>query len=669
MYHQKIKDHKSESRLFTFRAIAALILVLLLIGAVVGRLAYLQIFKYNLYSTLSKQNVLNVMPIEPNRGLIFDRNGVLLAQNLPTFSLKIIPVRSKNINQTIKELKKIIDITPSDIEEFYRSRTSYRPYQPIPLKMKLDEAEVARFYLDQFRFPGVTIEPQMMRYYPLGETVSNIIGYVGRINQQEYNKVDHAQYLPSDYIGKAGIERYYEDNLHGLVGAAEAEIDAGSKIVRMINRIAPNPGSNIYLTIDSQVQAYAKKLMGDEAGAIVAIIPNTGEIIALVTNPGYDDNQFVNGISRATYASLFNTPLHPLYNRAVRGLYSPGSTIKPFFAIAGLNDGVVDTRYKIFDPGWFQLPNSSHIYHDWVKRGHGVVNIVKAIIVSCDVFFYNLSMRLGINRMSNMLDHFGFGKLTGIDLFEEHAGVVPTPEWKLGAQGQHWYPGDTVNTGIGQGALVVTPLQLAVAVSTIAERGIRHQPHLLLKTVDANGKETRPSIPPVKAVVLRDPKIWDTIIGAMEGVVMNPSGTAGGQFGRNAPYTVAAKTGTAQVYGKQRNEEEVEHFDESKIAKELRNNHLFICFAPVEEPKIALGIVIEHTSLAVKIGRQLIDFYFLSEQQRAANPLGISTGYSTNNMKTPPLPVKIPLRRPTTSTNSSSSSPPSPIIIPMRRQN
>lgn len=606
-----INSHKQETSLFMRRSFAALLLVSIFVAIIIFRLIYLQIFQHHFYSTLSRQNLLYLIPIEPNRGLIYDRNGVLLAKNIPVYSLDIIPARVKNLTHMLQRLQKIIPINSQDINIFQHALKRYRPYQPVPLKLKLSEIEVAKFYVNQFRFPGIFVQTHLMRYYPLGKITSNIVGYVGRINAQELNQVSTENYSASDYIGKIGIEKYYEKQLHGTVGAEEVEVDSSGRIVRILQRTPPKPGDTIYLTIDSTLQAFAEKALGDNSGAVVAIQPSTGQILALVTKPNYDPNAFVNGLTARQYQELLNAPLHPLYNRAIRGLYSPGSTIKPFFAIAGLNNRIISPQYTIYDSGWFQLPHTQHIYHDWKLSGHGWVNVTKAIIVSCDTFFYNLAVNMGITRINQILATFGFGILTHIDMPEELSGIVPNPAWKLAKQGYPWYTGDTIITGIGQGSLLVTPLQLAAAMAIIAERGMHLQPHLLLKSVTSDGIETQLNSIPEKAIILRDSKIWSLVIHAMEGVISNPLGSAN-EYGRHPGYTVAAKTGTAQVYGKQRDEEK----SRLNIPKRLRNNHLFISFAPVVHPKIALAVVIEHAAYADVIARKVTDFYFKKLMQK-----------------------------------------------------
>jgi len=581
--------------------VLAAILSLLLIL----RLGYLQLTQHTLYSTLSTKNFLGVIPLEGNRGLIFDRNGVLLAQNTPSFNLALIPDRIKELDQTIEDLGKIISIDKSDIANFKRNLRRYHPFEPVPLRLKLSEEEVARFYVDQYRFPGVVVNTEMIRYYPLKENMTSAIGYVGRINPQELAVLDPVNYRGSNYLGKTGIEKYYENDLHGHVGFEEVEMDANGKVVRSLKKKAPQAGKNLYLTIDSKLQVAAQQALGEESGAVVAIDPSNGDILALVTNPSYDPNLFVTGISQKDYSALLNSPERPLYNRAIRGQFAPGSTVKPFYALAILDLKFADVDYHIYDPGIFRLPHVEHVYHDWnwKRGGHGRVNIVDAITVSCDIYFYTLSLKLGIKHMDEILTAFGFGQKTGIDIPDELPGLVPSPEWKRARHSAAWYPGDTVITGIGQGYLLITPLQLAQATATIANRGLRYQPHLLLKTEDLKEGTHLTPITPLDPVVLQEPGNWDIVIQGMQQVLRSQHGTAWA-VGHDMPYTAAAKTGTAEIYGKHD-----PNITDATVIKRLRNNHLFISFAPVDHPKIAVAIIVEHENIANKVARAVLDAY------------------------------------------------------------
>lgn len=570
------------------------------------RLIYLQVFKHDFYDTLSDRNVINIVPIPANRGLIYDRNGVLLAKNVPVYSLMIVPGRVRNLKDTIKALQKIVKLSPDEVDAFYRNVKQAYPSQPVSLKQQLSESEAAQFYVNQYRFPGVSVQANMMREYPLGEATANVVGYISRITASELAQVNPANYTATDMMGKAGVELEDESLLHGTMGAEEAEIDANGKIIRILKKTPAISGSNIYLTIDSKLQAYGQKLLGKNNGAIVAIQPNTGQVLALVTNPSYDPNLFTKGMTQAEYHELITNPNHPLFNRTLRATYAPGSTVKPFIAYSALNDGVITAKDNIFDPGWYQIPNTKHIFHNWMKNGFGWVNVTKSITVSCDTFFYQLAVALGIDRLDQALTQFGFGQLTGINLPGERAGIVPTPAWKQKHIGQAWYTGDTVVAGIGQGYVTATPLQLAYAATAIANRGLKFQPSVLLKLQQPDGETTVMQPISEKPVETKDPKNWDTVIQGMQQVVSDPQGTAHATFS-GATYTAAGKTGTAQVHGG----DDGANPNESK---RLQNNHLFIVFAPVDHPQIVVAVVVEHihgmSQLAVQVARQFIDYYF-----------------------------------------------------------
>lgn len=596
----KFKDHLKEVGLFNRRLLTASIFVTAALGLLFFRLCYLQIIQHSTYTTLSEKNQVTLLPIAPNRGLIYDRNGVLLAQNIPVFSLDVIPDKIDNMKQTISDLSQIIDITPEDVEQFYKQLKQHRRFDTVPLKLKLTEDEVAKFYVDQYRYPGVMIRARLMRYYPMGPSLVNVVGYVGRINEQEVQNLDQADYAATDFIGKLGIESFYEDLLHGHVGYQEVETDASGRIVRVLKRIPPQPGSNLYLGVDTKLQFAAEKALGDNYGAVVVIKPSTGEILAMASNPNYDPNVFVKGMSSAEYKAIQNAPGRPLYNRTLRGLYPFGSTIKPFLALEALNSHTIDTSFKIRDPGYFSLPGSDHVYRDWKKGGHGTVDVVRAITISCDVFFYTVGMKMGISHIDAILNDFGFGHLTGIDIGEELPGLVPSPQWKRKQKGQIWYPGDTVISAIGQGYMLTTPLQLANGASKMAMRGQAFIPHLLIKSQDSQGvfHEVAP-VP--SSQVNADPQSWNTVITGMRGVV-SPGGTAG-SLSTNA-YTLAGKTGTAQVYSTHGKGEM------KNLPKNLRDNTLFIAFAPVDNPQIALGVIVENSHDAKLVAKKVLDTFF-----------------------------------------------------------
>lgn len=604
-----IKNFIQETRLFQRRLVVVAVFTAILCVLLIIRLFYLQIMQHDLYTTLSRQNQFNLIPIEANRGLIYDRNGVLLAENIPIFSLEITPERVKNLQQTIAGLQKIIAISPYDLTQFQKSLRQRRPYQPAPLKIRLNDDEVAKFYVDQYQFPGVSVNAHLMRYYPLGAVMTPVLGYVGRISEQDIQNIDTENYAGSNYIGKTGIEKHYESILHGTVGYRQVEIDASGRIIRTVKRIPTIPGENLYLTIDSNLQIAAAQALGDISGSVVVIQPQTGQVLALVSNPSYDPNLFVNGISPEDFKVLQNAEGKPLYNRATRGQFPIASTIKPFMAIAGLQYGVITPDYKIRDPGWFALPGVNHVWHDWQEHGHGIVNVSRAIMVSCDTFMYGLGIKLGIDNIDTMLGQFGYGKKTGIDIDDELPGLLPTPAWKQKAYGAPWFAGDTVSASIGQGYMLTTPLQMAHAVSVIANRGLQFKPYLLMKVRKPDGAIVDQKPVQEATVVLRDPSIWDLVIGAMQSVIADPGGTAY-RYWQGIPYTAAAKTGTAQLFRKK----VPGKVDQSTLPKNLRNHSLFIIYAPVNNPQIAVAVVAENSMTpASVIARKVLDYYFITQ--------------------------------------------------------
>lgn len=607
-----IKNHYHEIQLIARRSMLALILICLMVTLLILRLAYLQIYKNELYTTLSTKNAIDLVPVEPPRGLIYDRKGIMLAENIPVFSLDIIPQQVPDLKKTLLALGKIIDLSDSDLSQFKKQLRQHRRFDEIPLKLRLSDEEVARFTENQYRFPGVLIKARLMRRYPYGESFAHVLGYVGRINSQELNVIDPINYSASHYIGKLGIEKFYEDELHGKVGYEEVENDASGKPIRVLKKINGVPGKNIYLTLDSGLQFAAEKALQGHRGAIVAIQPSTGQVLAMVSQPSYDPNLFVLGISQKDYNNLQQSEDKPLYDRALRGLYPLASTIKPYLALEGLQSGATTPEYSFLDPGWFKLANSTHVFHDWKKNGHGRVNIAKAITVSCDIFFYELASKMGIQHIDDILSQFGYGALTGIDLTGELPGIVASPAWKRKNKGTRWYPGDTVISSIGQGDMQATPLQLASAVSTLASRGQRFMPYLMLGQ-QVPGQEYIPQKPiPLAPVKIRDNNYWDLVIHAMQDVVATPPGTAYYKFGRNYTYTIAGKTGTAAL-SKRRNPDEEDK--QESVPERLRDHHLFIAFAPVENPKLALAIITENSNNAVETARIIFDYY-LGGQQR-----------------------------------------------------
>lgn len=604
-----IKNFVQETYIFNRRIALAAIVIIVLSGLLMARAFYMQVVQKELYTTLARENQFNLLPIEPNRGLIFDRNGVLLAENIPVFNLEITPERVTNLQQTIAELQKIITLSPNDLQQFQKTLKQHHPYEPVTLKIRLSEEEVARFAVNQYRFPGVAINARLMRYYPLGAAMNSVVGYVGRINEQDLLNIDTANYNGSTYIGKLGIENYFEKQLHGTIGYQQVEINANGRIIRTLKKIPSISGENLYLTVDSNLQVMAEKALGDISGAVVAIQPKTGQILAMVSNPSYDPNLFVNGISTTDFQKLQNEPGKPLYNRAIRGQFPIGSTIKPFMGIGALDYKVITPDFTIRDPGTFVLPGVRHVYHDWIwPRNHGMVDTVKGIMVSCDPFWWTVGWKMGLDKITDNLRRFGFGQKTGVEMEEELGGLVPSVAWKQKTYGAPWFAGDTVALSIGQGYVTSTPIQLAQAVAIIATRGIRYKPTLLLKTQKPDGTFIQQQPIAETAVKLSDPKIWDLIYQGMEGVVSNPQGTAYPAW-RDAPYQAAAKTGTVQVVSRAPGE-----VSAASLPPNLRNHSMFIIFAPVNDPQIAVAVVAEHSLIPAKvIARKIVDYYFLTE--------------------------------------------------------
>ena len=585
-------------------------MVLALLG-LIARLFYLQVVQHDLYTTESEDNRVKIVALPPNRGLIFDRNGVPLADNLPSYHLEITPEQVKDMDGTLYALSAIVDLRSEDLGRFRTLLKHTRRFDAVPLRFHLSEEEVARFSINRHRFPGVDIAVRLSRHYPLGKYAVQAVGYVGRIDEDELQTLDPANYSGTTHNGKIGIEKSYENLLHGTVGYQQVEINAQGRVLRVLATTPPVAGQNLYLNIDFRLQVIAEAALGGNNGALVAIDPTTGDVLALVSTPSYDPEPFVNGIDNATYKALQTDPDKPLYNRALRGQYPPGSTIKPFMGLAGLALGVTDAEHHVFCPGFFQLPGVTHKYRDWRHEGHGSIALRDAIIQSCDVYFYQLALALGIDRIDDFLSRFGLGRNTGIDVLEEKPGLLPTREWKRRVRKQDWYQGETLITGIGQGYLLVTPLQLASATATLSMRGQRYAPRLLHATQNPGGgalKLVPPQIlPKVDGVA---PDAWQTVIDAMTGVVNSAHGTAR-TIGVNAPYLIAGKTGTAQVFGIKQGE----RYNKNALDESLLDHALFVAFAPVEQPRIAVAVIIEHGghggSVGAPIVRTVMDQYLL----------------------------------------------------------
>lgn len=616
-----LKDHSAEAEIFYERVAIGFGILIVLTLFLVGRLFYLQIIQHDIYRTRSDDNRIHVQSIPPIRGLIFDRNGVLIADNIPTFNLTIIKERVEDIDKTLATIGSLIPLSDSEIKAFQqRLKRRQRPFESTPIKLKLTEREKARIAVNRYALPGVQVEARLVRHYPMGALMAHAVGSVRRINEDDLQKLDSITYSGTDHIGKIGIEKFYERSLLGEVGYQEVETNARGQVMKELSGTPPKPGNNLTMHVDTNLQRAASEALGDRRGSVVAIDPNSGGILAMVSKPSYDPNLFVTGIEYQTYAELRDSEDVPLFNRAVQGQYEPGSTLKPFLALAGLLSGVITPDYSVKDPGWFKLPNNQRLYRDWnwTKKGtggHGVVNLDKAIYRSCNVYFYELAVKLGIERIHDHLTKFGFGSDMSYDLPEAHDGLVPSRAWKERVRQESWYPGDTVNIGIGQGDLLVTPLQLATAVSVLANRGRWVQPRMLkessLYTLPASRSRLLPNI------AEGDDAAWDLVIQSMEKVVhrgnmgFGENGTAWAHIGQDIEYRMAGKSGTAQVVTIEQGEE----YNEEEVDERLRKHAWFVAFAPVQKPEIALAVLVENggggSAIAAPVARKMLDEYLL----------------------------------------------------------
>lgn len=629
MKSSELKNYQREQYQFRLRLGVAAAMVLILFGILLARFFHLQVLRYDHYQTLAENNRISLVPIVPNRGLILDRNGVVMAHNFFAYTLEITPSKVDDVEQTIDELSHIIEITSNDRKSFKKFRDQSHSFESIPLRTHLNETEAARFAVNRYRFPGVEIKSRLFRHYPQGAMGSHLMGYISRINDADMKELeknnDISNYKGSDHIGKSGLEQHYERQLHGTTGFQQVEIDADGHAVRVLSSTPPIPGDNLVLSIDSKLQDIAEKAFGTHRGALVAINPVNGEVLAFVSMPSFDPNLFVDGIDAESWKELNDSLDKPLIDRPLKGLYPPGSTFKPFVAMAGLENGKRTPPFSISDPGYFVLPGSTHHYRDWKPGGHGQVDIRRAITISCDTFFYGLALDLGIDRLTSFLSHFGFGKETGIDIEGERSGLLPTPEWKQNRWKQKWYPGETVITGIGQGYTLVTPLQLAYATATLANNGVAVRPHLVISIQQSSNGVTRPVlIESVDRLQLKPENMELVRLGMAD--VTQPGGTAA-SIGAGAPYTIAAKTGTAQVVGIKQGEK----YDASTIDERHRDHALFIAYAPAEDPKIALAVIVENGghggSTAGPIARQVMDYYLLGKTPaKAAEELDVGAG-------------------------------------------
>ena len=605
----RLKDHEKDGRLIRKRAVVGAVVVLLLTSVLLARMYYLQVVQFEYHTTLAENNRIHVQPIPPSRGLIYDRNGVIIADNRPSFSLTLTRERAGDWPQVLDVIVEVLELEPDDRALFERRvRQGRRPFEPVPVLFELSEEQIARVAVNQFRLPGVEVVAQLVRHYPLGEHFAHSVGYVGRINEKELKTLDPVAYSGTHHIGKTGIERFYEDELHGEVGYEEVETNARGRVLRVLKRTDPIPGKDIVLSLDIRLQEAAEAALAGRRGAIVAIQPQTGEVLAMVSQPSFDPNPFVTGIGFKAYADLRDSIDRPLYNRVLRGLYPPGSTIKPMVAVAGLDAGVVTPQTRVFDPGFYQLQGHSHKYRNWNRTGDGWVDMDLAIARSNDTYFYSLAHKMGIDRLHDYMSRFGLGQRVSLDMFEETAGLMPSRDWKRARYRQPWYPGETLILGIGQGYMQTTPLQLAQATALMATRGKWIRPHLA-KTIQGR-VPVDPN--PLPDIVLRDPKFWSIGQHGMEQVMHGPRGTAR-KVGDVALYRIAGKSGTAQVVAIKQGEK----YDRSKVAERHLDHALFVAFAPAHDPQIAVSVMVENgesgSGVAAPVMKQVVDAWLLDE--------------------------------------------------------
>jgi penicillin-binding protein 2 len=616
----RIKDLWREQRLFEQRAIAAIVLIGLLATVLVSRLLWLQVKRYDHFTDLAQGNRVRVEPLPAPRGMIYDRTGAVLAENRPAYQLELVREQVKDLEATLEGLVGIGVLEPDDLDFVRRAIRSRRAFDSVPIRLRLSEEDMARFALHRHRFPGVDIRTRLARHYPQGETAVHAVGYVGTLSESDLQRVDREEYAGVSTIGKIGVEGTFEDALRGRNGSRQIMVNAQGRSVdretvldEPLRTIAANPGADLYLTLDLEVQRVAEQAVQGQRAAIIALDPRNGEVIALVSRPGFDPNSFARGLTRAEFAALNEDPDRPLFNRALRGTYPPGSTIKPVVALAGLEHGLVTPTTTRACPGWYSLPGSSHRFRDWKRSGHGSVALIEAVAQSCDIYFYALAAQLGVERLHEFLGRFGLGGPTGLDVGGEKSGLLPSTAWKRSAfkraAQQVWFPGETVIFGIGQGYMTSTPMQLAQMTSVLAMRGASHRPRLVRALRDPVTRVETPVPPaPLPTVRLRDPADWDV---AVQGMVAVMQGGTASRAAAGAEYSIAGKTGTAQVFSIAQNA----RYDESAISERLRDHAWFIAFAPVEAPRIAVVVLVENgrsgSGTAAPIARSVMDAYLL----------------------------------------------------------
>lgn len=610
-----IRDHSAEANLFARRAFVGFVFVLGLVAVLLSNLYTIQVEDHQDYQTRSNDNRIKVIPIAPNRGLIYDRNGVLLAENKPVYNLEVIPEEVDDLDESLDQISKIIAITEQEKQDFLKDIKHTRRFKSQVLKARLDETEVAKFSVNQHKFPGFSIEARLARHYPFGDTLTHALGYVAKLNRKELNQLEQedraTNYRATHDIGKLGIEKYYEETLHGKVGSQRVEVNNRGRVIRTLSMTQPQPGSDLVLTLDVGLQQIAQHALKDMRGAVVVMDAKDGGVLALYSNPSYDPNLFVHGISSKNYKALLNQD-RPLINRTTQGRYAPASTVKPLMAVLALEENIVNESTSMWDPGFFQIPNVEHKWRDWKRWGHGHVDVYKAIEESCDTYFYDAAYRLGITKISDFMARFGYGDLSGIDIHEETTAILPSKEWKEGRFKESWWRGDTISVGIGQGYWTATPIQIANATNILVNRGINHPPHLV-QVIKKDNDITQINNEEKPPVILKDPRHWQVSLDAMHNTVQKISGTAHKAF-KGTNYDSAGKTGTAQVVSIAQGE----RYDAESLKERQRDNTIYVGFAPYSDPKIVVSVVLENNHGGIQIARQLMDYYF------AANPVNLA---------------------------------------------
>ena len=621
-----IRNHSAESTLFMRRAVVISIAILFAIGILISNLYYLQITSFQTYQTRSNANRISVQTIPPNRGLIYDRNGIILAENRPVYSLQVIVNKTKNLKNNIEQLQQLLSLTEQEIEHFYNKKRRTRSFKAIVIRDNLTSEEVALFTVNQHKFEGFSIQANLKRFYPFGDAFTHVLGYIAKINSKDLQRLEQrgerARYRGTHYIGKLGIEKYYEELLHGQPGQRQVEVDSWGKVIRTLSFTPPVPGKDLKLNIDIKLQLKAQQLLGDRRGSIIIMDVKTGGILTLVSNPSYDPNLFVQGIGSKQYQGLLQSKDRPLINRATQGRYPPASTIKPQMALLALNTGVITESTIINDPGWWQVPGSKRRFRDWKRWGHGKINVSRAIEESSDTFFYDTAYKVGIDRINPFMNKFGFGTYSGLDIGEETKAIMPSRDWKKARFRAPWYDGDTISVGIGQGYWTVTPIQLTKATAILARRGEVIEPRIL-QSIISSGGSLSPVHEPELPIKLKDEHYWDIALQAMLGVTTKKRGTAHKAFA-DTSYTVAGKSGTAQIVSIKEGEE----YDASKLKEHHRDNAMFVAFAPFNSPELVATVVLENagggSTNAAPIVRAIFDEYF---DNSPASPTAQTLGF------------------------------------------